>query len=154
MYKPSRMQKDKVSVLTSTIDYIRKLVSHIAELEKDTAPGINPKEEVATTSTLRPDVPSEPPVTATSQAQTAQALGPSRQAGPSPVVNVEQISPRGRTVVIRVEARNNPQTLLQILSVVRDFGLEVNSLDSDCVNSRLRATVSAEASLYLCNPLC
>jgi hypothetical protein len=129
------MQKDTLSILTKAIHYIRQLKDQIAAV----------RVEKAGSETFLPQQTHDRP--AVVQAAAA-AAGPASSSSFSSINNLSCCSTRvtvrpaeahviadgastSRDLVIDVKSRNNPQTLIHILSTVRDSALEVGSLSSD-----------------------
>jgi hypothetical protein len=67
--------------------------------------------------------------------------GPSSSSSPGgPVVLVEG-SPDSETWLIKVQARNYSRSLIQLLNVFQELGLEVITVDYGTMNDRFRANV-------------
>lgn len=131
-----RMQKDKLSILTKAIHYIRQLKDQIAAVRV---------EKAGSATFLQQQTHDRPAVV---QAAAGAAAGPASSSSFSSINNLSCCSTRvavrpaeahviadgastSRDLVIDVKSRNNPQTLINILSTVRDSALEVGSLSSD-----------------------
>lgn len=141
------VQKDKVTVLSSTIDYIRHLTS---SLENKAA---GPLALLSEQQRLPADRPS---TNTTTQFPEEVAGGASSSISTTGrvVVEVETAlaatgnetrSSTSTTLVIRVEAQNHSRSLVHLLNVLHDgFGLQLNNLDYRCVNDRFQATITIE----------
>lgn len=145
------VQKDKVTVLSSTIDYIRHLTSSLEN--KAATPLVRLSEQQ-----LPADRPS---TTITAQLPEELAGGASSSistTGPV-IVEVEPAlaatgnetrSSTSTTLVIRVEAQNHSRSLVHLLNILHDgFGLQLTNLDYRCVNDRFYATVTIEVCSQL-----
>ncbi len=178
------MQKDNLSVLTNTIDYIRQLKEQIAGLE--TAGSTS----AAAASTHDPAVTSGAgPSSSTAAAELAQAQQQMRSEAAAATTHPSSSSINNTTtvavswrqfelagteaaaahgamrggsntgissnvagqLVIEVETPyNNPQSLIQVLSVVQDLGLDLDSLSSGNLNNgRMQISVRVLVSIQL-----
>lgn len=138
-------KKDKVSVLTSTIEYIRQLNSRISSLEDreggaGAAATTSRAEEEATVSVDR-----EEELALFSNVDSAGAGPSSSSSSGGPVVLVEG-SPDSETWLIKVQARNYSRSLIQLLNVFQELGLEVITVDYGTMNDRFRAKVCIKNS--------
>jgi hypothetical protein len=129
---PPTKKNDKLSVVSNSIEYIRKLKEQITTLQK-------PPRIIS--SSLQQNLTN--PVQAA--APTVAAPGPSTSCNPiinsntntsSVVVSVEvgDGSSTGASpgeLIIKVQAPKNPQTPIQILTQLRDLELEIGSLSYD-----------------------
>ncbi len=132
------MQKDTLSILTKAIHYIRQLKDQIAAV----------RVEKAGSATFLQQQTHDRPAVVQAAAAAAAAAGPASSSSFSSINNLSCCSTRvavrpaeahviadgasnRRDLVIDVKSRNNPQTLIHILSIVRDSALEVGSLSSD-----------------------
>jgi len=128
------MQKDTLSILAKAIHYIRQLKDQIAAVRV---------EKAGSATFLQQETDDRPAVV-----QAAAGAGPASSSSFSSTNNLSCCSTRvavrpaeahvisdgasnSRDLVIDVKSRNNPQTLIHILSMVRDSALEVGSLSSD-----------------------
>jgi hypothetical protein len=178
------VQKDNLSVLTNTIDYIRQLKEQIAGLE--TAGSTS----AAAASTHDPAVTSGAgPSSSTAAAELAQAQQQMRSEAAAATTHPSSSSINNTTtvavswrqfelagteaaaahgamrggsntgissnvagqLVIEVETPyNNPQSLIQVLSVVQDLGLDLDSLSSGNLNNgRMQISVRVLVSIQL-----
>ncbi|CAM6030301.1 unnamed protein product [Sphagnum balticum] len=132
---PVSKKKDTLSILTKAIHYIRQLKDQIAVVRV---------EKAGSATFLQQQTHDRPAVVQAA----AAAAGPASSSSFSSINNLSCCSTRvavrpaeahviadgasnRRDLVIDVKSRNNPQTLIHILSIVRDSALEVGSLSSD-----------------------
>jgi acetolactate synthase regulatory subunit len=120
------LQKDRVSVLTHTIDYIHQLKTQVTQLEKAAGPLLKQEKGIDY---------SQPPVSTMSQ-EFSTLSSSSR----SPIKVA--VSPNEDGLVINVEASNHTETLVHILSVSRDLGLEIRSFNSKSINDQVQVAVN------------
>ncbi len=185
------MQKDNLSVLTNTIDYIRQLKEQIAGLE------MAGSTSTAAASTHDPAVLQAPAVTSgagpsssTAAAELAQARQQLRSEAAAAATTHPSSSSINNTTTVAVSWRqfelagteaaaahgamragtntgissnvegqlvievetpyNNPQSLIQVLSVVQDLGLDLDSLSSGNLNNgRMQISVRVLVSIQL-----
>jgi hypothetical protein len=186
------VQKDNLSVLTNTIDYIRQLKEQIAGLE------MAGSTSTAAASTHDPAVLQAPAVTSgagpsssTAAAELAQARQQLRsEAAAAATTTHPSSSSTNNTTTVAVSWRqfelagteaaaahgamrggsntgissnvagqlvievetpyNNPQSLIQVLSVVQDLGLDLDSLSSGNLNNgRMQISVRVLVSIQL-----
>ncbi len=124
------VQNDKLSVLSNTIEYIRKLKEQITTLQK-------PPRIISSSSQQNLTNPVQ------AAAPTVAAPGPLTSCNPiinsntntSNVVVSVEVGGNSSTgeLIIKVQAPKNPQTpmLIQILTQLRDLELEIGSLSYD-----------------------
>ncbi|CAM6035155.1 unnamed protein product [Sphagnum compactum] len=158
---PASKKKDTLSILTKATHYIRQLKDQIAAVRV---------EKVGSATFLQQQTHDRPAVV-----QAAAAGGPASSSSFSSINNLSCCSTRvavrpaeahviadgastSRDLVIDVKSRNNLQTLIHILSIVRDSALEVGSLSSDdagVIQGRMAfsLTVPVPSSLQQ-TPLC
>lgn len=141
------VQKDKVTVLSSTIDYIRHLTSSL-ESKAAGSPPINLSEQQ-----LHADQPSTNIIAQLPDDLAGGASSSIRTSGPV-IVEVEPAAAMGSssssTLVIKVEAQNHSRSLVHLLNVLHDsFGLQLTNLDYGCVNDRFHATITIEVCAQL-----
>ena len=134
-------------MLTSTIEYIRQLSSRISSFEDreggaGAAATTSRTEEEATMSVDR-----EEELALFSNVDSAGA-GPSSSSSGGPVVLVEG-SPDSETWLIKVQARNYSRSLIQLLNVFQELGLEVITVDYGTMNDRFRANVCIKVILLI-----
>ncbi|KAH9557843.1 hypothetical protein CY35_07G106000 [Sphagnum magellanicum] len=130
---PIIKKKDRVSVLSHTIDYIRQLTTQVAHLEKaDHA--LKPKKGA--------DYPHPPARTTLIQAQDDSSLDARSSSGS--LVKVA-VCPNDDGLVINVEASNKTETLIRILSSSRELGLEIRSFNSIRIDDQVQVTVNVVA---------
>jgi hypothetical protein len=185
------VQKDNLSVLTNTIDYIRQLKEQIAGLE------MAGSTSTAAASTHDPAVLQAPAVTSgagpsssTAAAELAQARQQLRSEAAAAATTHPSSSSINNTTTVAVSWRqfelagteaaaahgamragtntgissnvegqlvievetpyNNPQSLIQVLSVVQDLGLDLDSLSSGNLNNgRMQISVRVLVSIQL-----
>ncbi len=185
------VQKDNLSVLTNTIDYIRRLKEQIAGLE------MAGSTSTAAASTHDPAVLQAPAVTSsagpsssTAAAELAQAQQQLRSEAAAAATTHPSSSSINNTTTVAVSWRqfelagteaagahgamragtntgissnaagqlvievetpyNNPQSLIQVLSVVQDLGLDLDSLSSGNLNNgRMQISVRVLVSIQL-----
>jgi hypothetical protein len=185
------VQKDNLSVLTNTIDYIRQLKEQIAGLE------MAGSTSTAAASTHDPAVLQAPAVTSgagpsssTAAAELAQAQQQLRSEAAAAATTHPSSSSINNTTTVAVSWRqfelagteaaaahgamrtgtntgissnvagqlvievenpyNNPQSLIQVLSVVQDLGLDLDSLSSGNLNNgRMQISVRVLVSIQL-----
>lgn len=136
-----------MSVLSSTIDYIRQLNSRISSLKRveEAAPSTSRMEEGATTAS-DVNMDREEELTMFNSNENNDGAGPSSSAAATrgaPVVVVEG-SPGEDNLVIKVEACNRSRSLIQLLNVLLELQLGVVNVDYSCLNGRFRACVSVK----------
>ncbi|XP_024389618.1 uncharacterized protein [Physcomitrium patens] len=136
---PIITKRDKISVLSSTIEYIGHLRSRISNLEKEqeAALGATGAKE-ATTSVAKFRTGKE-----LGSFNTEIAAGPSSSTT-TPVV-VEGIL-GGETMNINVETNYHARSLIQLLSILQELDLGIISVASVCENVRFRAAVCVKNS--------
>jgi hypothetical protein len=127
------MQKNTLSILTKAIHYIRQLKDQIAAVRV---------EKAGSATFLQQQTHDRPAVVQ------AAAAAPASSSSFSSINNLSCCNTRvavrpaeahviadgastSRDLVIDVKSRNNPQTLIHILSIARDSALEIGSLSSD-----------------------
>ncbi len=182
------MQKDNLSVLTNTIDYIRQLKEQITGLEMagstSTAAASTDDPAVlqapAVTSGARPSS-STAAVELAQQLRSEAAAAATTHPSSSSINNTTTVAVSWRQfelagteaaaahggmragtntgissnvagqLVIEVETPyNNPQSLIQVLSVVQDLGLDLDSLSSGNLNNgRMKISVRVLVSIQL-----
>jgi hypothetical protein len=120
------LQKDRVSVLTHTIDYIHQLKTQVTQLEKAAGPLLKQEKGIDY---------SQPP--ASTMSEEFSTLSSSSR---SPIKVA--VSPNEDGLVINVEASNHTETLVRILSVSRDLGLEIRSFNSKSINDQVQVAVN------------
>ncbi|KAG0582593.1 hypothetical protein KC19_3G072100 [Ceratodon purpureus] len=137
-------KKDKVSVLTSTIEYIRQLTSRISNLDNREETAAAP----ATTSRMEEEasmsMDREEELQLLSNVDTGGA-GPSSSFGGPVAVEIED-SPDGETWLIKVQANNHTRSLIQLLNVFQELGLEIITVDYGATNGRFRANLCIKDS--------
>jgi hypothetical protein len=128
-----RMQKNTLSILTKAIHYIRQLKDQIGAVRV---------EKAGSATFLQQQTHDRPAVVQ------AAAAAPASSSSFSSINNLSCCNTRvavrpaeahviadgastSRDLVIDVKSRNNPQTLIHILSIARDSALEIGSLSSD-----------------------
>jgi hypothetical protein len=127
------MQKDTLSILTKAIHYIRQLKDQIAAVRV---------EKAGSATFLQQQSPDRPAVVQAAAAAPASSSSFSSinnlsccstrvAVRPAEAIVIADGASNSRDLVIDVKSRNNPQTLIHILSMVRDSALEVGSLSSD-----------------------
>lgn len=125
------LQKDRVSVLSHTIDYIRQLTTQVAHLEKAADRALKPKKGA--------DYPHPRGRTTLIQAQDDSSLDASSSSGS--LIKVA-VCPNDDGLVINVEASNKTETLIRILSSSRELGLEIRSFNSIRIDDQVQVTVN------------
>ncbi len=125
------LQKDRVSVLSHTIDYIHQLTTQVAHLEKAADHALKPKKGA--------DYPHPPARTTLIQAQDDSSLDASSSSGS--LIKVA-VCPNDDGLVINVEASNKTETLIRILSSSRELGLEIRSFNSIRIDDQVQVTVN------------
>jgi hypothetical protein len=141
------VQKDKVTVLSSTIDYIRHLTSSLENkaagplvlLSEQKFPADRPSTNI---TTQLPDME-----LAGGASSSISTTGPVIvEIEPALVATgTETSSSTSTTLVIRVEAQNHSRSLVHLLNILHDgFGLQLTNLDYRCVNDRFYATITIE----------
>lgn len=135
-------KKDKVSVLSSTIDYIRQLTLRISNLKRVEEEVSAPSTSGAATGAAPMTVDREP-----EEMSTLNEGGPSTSSpvGGAPAVVVEG-APGDDTWVIKVEANNRTRSLIQLLNVLLDLELGVVNVDYGTRNDRFHATICVKNS--------
>jgi acetolactate synthase regulatory subunit len=123
---PIIKKKDRVSVLTHTIDYIHQLKTQVTQLEKAAGPLLKQEKGIDY---------SQPP--ASTMSEEFSTLSSSSR---SPIKVA--VSPNEDGLVINVEASNHTETLVRILSVSRDLGLEIRSFNSKSINDQVQVAVN------------
>jgi hypothetical protein len=136
-------KKDKVSVLTSTIEYIRQLNSQISTLKKVEEVGALSSRIEEGTLTAN-DMDREEELT------TSNDAGPSTsEASPiAPVVVVEESSSPGEDSkwVIKVEANCHSRSFIQLLNVLLELELETVTVNYGRTDGRFHANISVKTS--------
>lgn len=142
------VQKDKVTVLSSTIDYIRHLTSSLEN--KAASPLVRLSEQ---------QLPADRPSTNITAEELAGGASSSISITGPVIVEIEPAlattgnetrSSTSTTLVIRVEAQNHSRSLVHLLNVLHDgFGLQLSNLDYRCVNDRFHATITIEVCSQL-----
>lgn len=135
-------KKDKVSVLTSTIDYIRQLNLRISTLKK-----LEEEAMVPATSRLEAEGGSanldrEEELSMFNEADRPSSSSP---IGGAPAVVVEG-APGDDTWVIKVEANNRSRSLIQLLNVLLELELGVVTVDYGSLNGRFHANICVKNS--------
>ena len=140
------MQKDKVTVLSSTIDYIRHLTSSLENkaagplvlLSEQKVPADRPSTNITT------QLPEELAGGASSSISTTGPVIVEIEPAQVATGN-ETSSSSSTTLVIRVEAQNHSRSLVHLLNILHDgFGLQLTNLDYRCANDRFHATITIE----------
>nr|PNR34986.1 hypothetical protein PHYPA_022885 [Physcomitrium patens] len=138
-------QKDKVSVLTSTIAYIHQLTSRISRLEKGEELPAQPQ---------APTMETPPPLDAAGvstlervnqQTFVSDEAGAGRSSPSWPSVLVDE-DDDDSTLIIKLEASNNNISLIQLLNLLLELDLRIRTLDYVCTDGRFSAKTRVKNS--------
>ncbi|CAM6051049.1 unnamed protein product [Sphagnum compactum] len=144
---PVIKKKDRVSILSHTIDYIRQLKAEVAQLQEKCASSVLGHQQGGTTTTIDKV---QPPANVTTSKHAPKEEedfeGGLRFGSMMDLLKVAVYPDNEDGMVIKVDTNNNQtQMLIQILTTSRDLGLEVRWFNSKFVDNRMHVTLTATA---------
>jgi hypothetical protein len=150
-----RLQKDRVSILSHTIDYIRQLKDEVAQLQEKCASSVLGHQQGGTTTTIDKV---QPPANVTiskhapKEEEEEDFEGGLCFGSMTDLLKVAVYPDNKDGMVIKVDTNNNQtQMLIQILTTSRDLGLEVRWFNSKFIDNRMHVTLTATVCPpYLC----